>query len=257
MESSGYREACEAVATAFVDAFVGYVAERLGDSAAIRDAANEGRGRLDEAMSSWAAEPATVQRSSPLELFREALAVPTAAAAAAGREPADRDEAAGDVVPGDVFDLAPMTSRDLGDEAWQAHVRWGLLRARVVAGVVPRPPAPTAGATAAVVGTDLMDRSKLEAAAEAAGYTLLVWRNPGAIERGLDDAAPAVVFVDLSHAASYDAIRTLAGAGLHVVAYGPHVDDHALAAARALGAQEALARSVFFRRLPGLFPAAT
>ena len=63
-----------------------------------------------------------------------------------------------------------------------------------------------------------------------------------------------MALVDLEHGAASEAIAALAGAGVTVVAYGPHVDDVALAAARAQGAAEALPRSRFFARLPKLLP---
>jgi hypothetical protein len=161
------------------------------------------------------------------------------------------DEAA---LPGDLLDIAPATSRDIGEEAWRAHVAWGLARAETIAGMVPRPAAP-AGATVALVGTDLMDRTAIQSAADAAGFELVLWRNPAAVSDGIAASKPALALVDLSHAAAMDAIRALADAGVRTVAFGPHVDDHAMAAAQALGAEEALPRSRFFRRLPGLFPA--
>jgi hypothetical protein len=32
-------------------------------------------------------------------------------------------------LPGDVYDLAPASSRDLGEEVWEAHLRWGAAKA--------------------------------------------------------------------------------------------------------------------------------
>jgi hypothetical protein len=47
-------------------------------------------------------------------------------------------------------------------------------------------------------------------------------------------------------------IARIAGAGVKVVAYGPHVDGAALEAGTEAGAAESLPRSRFFTRLPQL-----
>ncbi len=89
---------------------------------------------------------------------------------------------------------------------------WGIARATEIAGVVPATGAPHRGG-AALVGTDLMDRSKVAAAAEAAGTELAVWRNPGAVEEGLAGSTPRIAFVDLAHPAALAVIARIAGAG--------------------------------------------
>jgi hypothetical protein len=102
---------------------------------------------------------------------------------------------------------------------------------------------------AVLVGIDLMDRTRIESVARAAGFDLAVWRNPAAIADGLAGTPPAVVLVDLTHAAADEAIRACTAAGVRTIAFGPHVDDVALARARSLGAMDAVARSRFFSRL--------
>ena len=85
------------------------------------------------------------------------------------------------------------------------------------------------------VTTDLMDRSKISGAIEGVRV----------VRPGGDLAGATVVLVDLSlDGALHDALAT----GARVIAYGSHVDEETLAAARAAGA-EAMPRSVFFRRL--------
>jgi hypothetical protein len=246
---------------AFVAAFDPYVlariADRLGDVAApgLGDAVAEGAAWLDAHLGELLSLDPSRQRSSPLQLFQAALAYPTAALAAAGVEPVGRDAAAVAALPGDSYDLAPTSSQALGEEAWHAHIAWGIAKAESVAGVVPAPrPRSRVDSVAALVSIDLMDRSKFEAAAAAAGYALVVWRNPGAIEAGLDTTAPAVVFVDLTHRFADGALRLASGRGAAVVAYGPHVDDLALARARTLGADIALPRSRLFAALARHFP---
>lgn len=75
------------------------------------------------------AEAFVNQRRGPLELFQEAMRFPTAALAAENRVPVRRDASVEAALPGDVYDLAPASSQQLGDEAWQAHLRWGAAKA--------------------------------------------------------------------------------------------------------------------------------
>jgi hypothetical protein len=254
----GYREHSQAVAAAFVAAYTPYVqrkAVQLGvDDDAVREAIDEGGRRLSAAFALWADVPAQSQRASPLELFREALACPTARLIELGVASNVRERTQEDALPGDVFDVAPATSRDLGEEAWAAHVAWGIARTEAIAGLVPCTSPPAVGARAALVGTDLMDRTRITEAGKAAGYEVIAWRNPGAIDAGLDQGVPSIAFVDLTHPVANEAIVRLVGAGVKTIAFGPHVDDLAMAAAGALGAAEVLPRSRFFKRLPQLFP---
>lgn len=91
------------------------------------------------------------------------------------------------------------------------------------------------------VTRDLMDASRICSAVPDA-----------VVVADLDGPAPAgadLIVLDL--AAGIDP-ATVAAIGPPVVAYGPHVDGEALAAAMAAGCSDALPRSVFFRRLPAL-----
>jgi hypothetical protein len=65
---------------------------------------------------------------------------------------------------------------------------------------------------------------------------------------------PVVVFVDLEHPDADEAVRSASGQPGRVVAYGPHVDDIAMVRAQALGADEAMPRSRFFRDPSAHFP---
>ena len=81
---------------------------------------------------------------------------------------------------------------------------------------------------------DLMDRSRLSAAVPEALFSEVV------------DGADVIV-VDLSrHAGDVATIRS-AAPGASIVAFGSHVDDEVLAAAREAGADVVMARSRFFR----------
>jgi hypothetical protein len=84
---------------------------------------------------------------------------------------------------------------------------------------------------------DLMDRSRLLAAVPTAEPI-----------RAVSAAAGAdVVIVDLArHASAVGDVRRVAPAAT-ILAFGPHVDDELLAAARRDGADVVMARSQFFR----------
>lgn len=85
------------------------------------------------------------------------------------------------------------------------------------------------------ITTDLMDRSKITGAIDGVRV----------VQPGGDIGGADVVLVDLGLPGALD--QASAG-GARVLAYGSHVDEATLAAARAAGA-EAMPRSLFFRRL--------
>lgn len=93
--------------------------------------------------------------------------------------------------------------------------------------------------------TDLMDRSRVAAAIAGAQFVTDATALRAAAE-GAD-----LVIVDLGRPGALDAAVELARGGTSVVAYASHVQAGTLEAAGAAGCT-ALARSVFFRRLPSL-----
>ena len=248
---------------AFVAAYPAYVSGRLdelgivppaGTAAAIEAGGKRLRADLDELFAQRPFE----QTRSPLEVFQSALQEPTAALAAAGVEPAQRDPVAVHALPGDLYDLAPASSQALGDAAFRAHLAWGVAKAAVVAGMVP---ATTGSAdrvstrpAVVLVGSDPEDRAGIEAAAAARGLSLLLGRNPGAIVQGLSLMPPVVAFVDLAHGAADEAIRTLADEDVRTVGFGEGVDDFAMARYGALGADEVVERSRLFNQLEDYLP---
>lgn len=92
---------------------------------------------------------------------------------------------------------------------------------------------------------DLMDRSKIGAAHPDAVFV----RTAAALAERVAAGAVATVIVDLSRPDAIDAIGAASAAGVRITAYGSHVDEAGLAAARAAGATEVLPRSRFFARL--------
>ena len=91
-----------------------------------------------------------------------------------------------------------------------------------------------------------MDRSKLEAGLERAGWSAAPLTGP--------DLPPALdgVLVDLEHPAALPVIAAAAAGSVPCFAYGPHVNKEALETARRTGADEALPRSKVFRDIPAL-----
>lgn len=89
------------------------------------------------------------------------------------------------------------------------------------------------------ITTDLMDRSKISGAIDRVRVV-----RPGAPVDDVD-----VVIVDLALLGrNPDVVDDAVATGARVLAYGSHVDEATLEAARDAGA-EVMARSVFFRRL--------
>lgn len=248
----------EQLSAAIVAAFPGYVEQRLQQMGIVKDAMLDdviaaASDRLETQLGSLGEAPLT---ESPLETVRIATEAVTAALLEKGTAPVMRDTRADELHPDDVYDLYPATSRDLGEAVWQAHMKWGIERARLVAGVVPAPspPAQTAapGPSVALFGFSDPTRSAVAEAVRAVGYRPLLWRNPAALDSGLA-VSPALVLVDLGHPAAEDAIR-VAAATSTVVAVGDGVDDLTQAAMMSLGAEDVIVSNSIVERLPGLLP---
>jgi len=89
--------------------------------------------------------------------------------------------------------------------------------------------------------SDLMDRSRISAAVPGTTFVADVDTGARAI------TAAAIVVIDLArHGDALAAVR-MGSPDAFIVAFGPHVDDEELLAARAAGADRVLPRSRFFR----------
>lgn len=237
-------DAAAAVRDAFVAAYPAWVRERMGarglsQPGGLGGALEEGRAWLEAELTALLALAFREQPRGPLEVFQEAMRFPTGALAAAGVAPVARDEVTANALPGDLYGLAPAASHELGEEAWHAHLAWGATKAAAFL----RASQPRAG----VLSRNLMDRPKLESALVAAGHEVTPVRTE--LPDGLD-----LLIADLEHPLAMALIAAAAAAGVRTVAYGPHVDEEGMAAARDAGAEEVLPRSRVLRD-PGAFVA--
>jgi|GEM_PF-127766 len=201
------------------------------------------------------------QRTGPLDLLRSSVHFATEALHELGATRVERGEFEQRAFPDDHFDLSPASFADVAPALHEPGLLWGAAKAHVHlrrrreaeigtgAGADPTA-SPTGGesaGTAAVVvalAPDLMDASKVKSAVP--GVTMV--RTAAALA---DITEADAVLIDLGRAGSLDAIATLAvadGVG-RIVAFGSHVDEALLAEATKRGADEVLARSVFFSRL--------
>jgi hypothetical protein len=93
--------------------------------------------------------------------------------------------------------------------------------------------------------------------AQALGYHIQVAGDARAVQLAIEALCPQVVFIDLTagELVAPQALSNylkLAGPGVWFVAFGPHVEEAALAAAKAVGCQVVLPRSKFAGDLPRL-----
>src|SRR5437667_12542043 len=103
-----------------------------------------------------------------------------------------------------------------------------------------------------------MFRSKIDAAARALGIPVTYGQPESIVELGLGNARALLVFVDLGIKSQggdkgLDPMALIAliraRTKAHIVAFGSHVDAISLAKAVAAGADEALPRSTFTKRV--------
>lgn len=230
----------DAVATrlrsTFVAAFRPHLRSRLEERgwSLPEEAFVSGEAWLAAALRDLLTLPVDQQVRGPLEVFQEAMAIPTRALVAAGVPAVPRDPAAVAALPGDTHDLAPASSSELGEAAWQAHLAWGAAKASVFRAVV------------GLLSGNLLDVDRIE---RAVAPRRMVSVGPRDEFSGL-----RVVFVDLEHPDADVTIAAAHAARVPVIAFGPHVDDLAMVRARSLGAKDALPRSRFFRDPASLVP---
>jgi hypothetical protein len=232
--------------SALVAAYPDYVKRVIADRGIVvnrdlLDALDRGTDWLDAELAALLSLPAADQDRSPLEVFRAALSFPTSALHGASVPPVERDAAALALLPGDVYDLAPGGSQQLGMEVQHAHLAWGAAKARAVVG--DDEPAEASQRPAVAITSAPATRARIVAAVETAGFEAILIRNPAALENALQSRPPSLAFVDLAHPMADDAIRELARVGVRVIAFGDGVDDLGTVRATALGAHRVVERS--------------
>lgn len=123
---------------ALVAVYPDHVRARVEDPPPGLEAAiEEGRRWLESELVALLEEPFADQRRGPLEVFQEGMRFPTECLRSAGRAPAPRDPATEVALPGDIYDLAPASTRELGEEVWEVHIAWGVTKARSITGSPP------------------------------------------------------------------------------------------------------------------------
>lgn len=119
-----------------MDVYMPYVGARLRglgvDPEEFAVELDEAKQALGEALRTLLALPYREQRRGPLELFQEAMAVPTEILVRLQTDPPSRDAIAQAALPGDVYDLAPASSRALGEDVWAVHLSWGATKAAAI-----------------------------------------------------------------------------------------------------------------------------
>ena len=260
MMCASVSQETDQLVTSLVAAFPGYIAGRLDAIGVIPDdamtrAVGEAIKSLDADLRKLLSKSAAEQVESPLEVVRRATERVTVALEAAGVTQADRDDWAKENQPGDKYGLYPASSQQLGEQAWQLHLDWGVRKAEAVAGVVPAsPPEPGPGLpVVALFGVPIDGRSRLVEGIERRGFGSVMWRNPAALEN-TQEVRPALAVVHLGHPGAHDAIRMLSDAGLGVVAVGEDVNDLTTPGILALGAREVVESSRLLSSLDRLLP---
>ena len=84
---------------------------------------------LEEELAAELELPYRQQRRGPLEIFQAALAFPTDALLQLGSAPVERDDVTTAALPGDLFNLAPASSQEIGEMVWASHLAWGATKA--------------------------------------------------------------------------------------------------------------------------------
>jgi len=121
----------------------------------------------------------------------------------------------------------------------------------------PDPPLAEPGPTGLLLCRDLIFTTKVRGTAEALSYRILVASDQSLVMSLIERWHPRVVFVDLTAGevaapGALIAYQKLAGPDAWFVAFGPHVEEDALVAAKAAGCQVVMPRSKFSAELPEL-----
>ena len=109
---------------------------------------------------------------------------------------------------------------------------------------------------------DLLFKSKIRAAAQAAGATISFARNSDDVAALATAGSPELILIDLEGRSgdaidTIRAIRAAMGTSPRIIGFGSHVNVDRLRAAKEAGCDQALARSAFVQVLPTLLSPST
>jgi hypothetical protein len=226
----------------FVEAYPRYVAQLLTGRGVqmvevVADAVVDGTSVLDGLLMTLEATPFPMQRQSPLELFREALRPVGRALDTVGMQPPEVPSGS-TFTAWDTYGLSPASSAELGPEAHEAHLRWGVSKARAMSA----PPSPPQRPSIAV-WCSAQDRRTIEEQVVSAGYVVSDWHG---------QASLAVVDVDADMFED-DLAVAMEAAGRTIV-FGSAIDDIQQTALRARGVWKIVDRQQILSDLSTVVP---
>jgi len=200
------------------------------------EAANETIPRLNSLLSTDIDE----QRSSPLEVVRSLVPSITEELHKLDAPAIRRDPRSVELLPDDVYAVAPATFADIDDSLHPLGLAWGAAKAHVH---LRRHGQDESTPVVVVFAPELGDRSRFDA------YNVTHVRSAGKLIEFSESTEPDLIIVDLDRTSAPADFRL---ANAHVVGFGSHVDTDRHEAALDAGFDAVVARSVFFRRLPEL-----
>jgi len=232
------------IRSTFVDAYPRYVSQLLTGrgiemTPTIADAVVEGVDILDALLLGLSEVPTFEQRTSPLELFREALRPIDRALALLGVPVPPVGTGVRSIAPWDRYALAPGSSKVLGEAAHDAHLRWGVAKASAMAAFVDSTRGPSLGILA-----PLSERPMIVSQAESAHYRTVLLPS---------DSTVSVAVVSADEPGVEDIVRSVSGHS-KVIVYGDSIDDIDQIRFMSLGASSTVRRSTVLEDLATLLP---
>lgn len=226
----------------FVEAYPRYVAQLLTGRGVemvevVADAIVEGTSVLDGLLETLEATSFQMQRQSPLELFREALRPVGRALDTVGVQPVEVPTGSA-FTSWDTYGLSPASSAELGSKAHEAHLRWGIAKARAMSALPSPPERPSIA-----VWCSVQDRRTIEEQVVSAGY--VVTDRHGQASLAIVDVDTDVFEDDLAVA--------MQSAGRAIV-YGSAIDDIQQTALRARGVWKVVDRQQILSGLSAVLP---
>lgn len=201
-------------------------------TAMVDQAAEQARAELEPELRALLALDIDEQTTTPLTVARGATVHVNAVLESLGVPPAQRDEHARQLHPGDVYDLTPGGFVDFGDDVQTAGLTWGAAKAHVHK-QRRRSSEPVEERVVAVV-PNMMDQGRFRDVTFVASAAAAA------------EAKPTLLFVDLDRVGDFS---DFVSEEFPTIGFGAHVDQERLEQAKEVGFADAMPRSVFFKRL--------